>query len=422
MGLNIKTSEIGKWMAPIIAALIVLGTSNRIFALLALVLGALAIVFSDLEASLAVLMFLLPFSNIFKMSPGSQSFFTYLLLFYVFFALCIIKRKIDKGFLITTFIFVVILLVQSYNSFNVLRTIKFIANIFLIYVSMSFDLKKHHKNIFMFYIFGVVVSSFVANLGLISNLTDYIATKDLGLKNDWLIRFSGLYGDPNYYAVNVIAAMCLVIILLHKKEISVILAYPLIGVFAYFSIITYSKSALLMLAFPAMFFVYSTLRRKKYFWTIAFVVLLVVFGQKVLSGQIDILDVILKRFSEGNGDVTTGRSGSWEVYLTFFRDNTAKFAIGSGLGAEILGGKAPHNTYIDFLYYTGVLGTLLFVLTLFAMPKSSMPNEKRNVMNFSVAICIAVMYFFLSEIFYIDLPFHLILAMYAYYLPLNERR
>lgn len=401
-----------------ITALVVFGTSNSVLTLAALALCIVVIIAFSHEDSLCLLMYLLPFSNVFKMSPNSQSFFTYLMLFYVLFVL-IVKRRLDKVFLVTVFSLMVLLLVQSYYSFNALRLIKIIANLFFIYVSIDIDVKNHHKKIFLFYIFGVLVSSIVANSGLIRNLDAYIGVKDLGLRNDWLIRFSGLYGDPNYYAVNVIVAMCLLILLLHKKEINPVLAYVIIAGLVYFSVITYSKSAFLMLIIPAMFLVYSTIRRKKYLLAVIFVVVLAVLLQRVISGQIDVFDVILKRFKEGNGDATTGRIESWKVYYDYFRENTARFAFGSGLGAEVLNGKAPHNTYIDFLYYFGLFGTVIFALSLFAMPKPAKKENKTNLLNFSVIMCIAVMYMFLSEIFYVDLPFQIILAIIVLYLPLN---
>ena len=46
--------------------------------------------------------------------------------------------------------------------------------------------------------------------------------------------------------------------------------------------------------------------------------------------------------------------------------------------------------------------------------------EKRDIMNCGVLICVGIMYFFLSEIFYIDLAFHMVLVMIALYLPMDS--
>ena len=79
------------WIMLGIALLVALGTQNAIFMVIALLGCLLSIVFLPDEVVISFLLFLLPYSNIFKMSPDSQSFFTYIALFYILYCDLITK-------------------------------------------------------------------------------------------------------------------------------------------------------------------------------------------------------------------------------------------------------------------------------------------------------------------------------------------
>ena len=49
----------------------------------------------------------------------------------------------------------------------------------------------------------------------------------------------------------------------------------------------------------------------------------------------------------------------WKDYLAYFVTHPIHLIIGNGIGSEPLHGPA-HNTLIDFLYYYGLIGTILF--------------------------------------------------------------
>ena len=117
----------------IVCLLVIGGTFNSILSYGALLISVAAIVFFKEEDALCLLIFIMPFANIFKSSPDSQSFFTYILLFYVLWNM--FKRKnINISFVIALLSLVVFLVFQIFISVNILRTIKFIANICFIYL------------------------------------------------------------------------------------------------------------------------------------------------------------------------------------------------------------------------------------------------------------------------------------------------
>ena len=105
------------------------------------------------------------------------------------------------------------------------------------------------------------------------------------------------------------------------------------------------------------------------------------------------------------------RSDIWQSYCEFFLDNPFSTLFGGGFGAQYWQRHAAHNTYIDLIYYLGIIGTVLLALVFYALIKIRKGPSKSNLLNYSVWICIVLMYFFLSELFYVDWAFHIIIAI-----------
>ena len=69
-------SQVVEWIPSIIVGgLILLGTHSNVFSILAFLMIAYIVLFREPEYALMQMVFVLPLANIFKMEPGSQSFF-----------------------------------------------------------------------------------------------------------------------------------------------------------------------------------------------------------------------------------------------------------------------------------------------------------------------------------------------------------
>ena len=394
---------------------VVLGTFISAFSIVALALSVAALFILSEEDSLCTLVFTMSFANIFKASPGSQSFFTYLILVYVLFYM-LKKRKMDLKVLISLMILFAFLLLQFMISMDVLRSVKFFVNLLLIYFAVNLNFKNDYKKVFHFYIVGVIVSSLIAFFNVIPNLNEYVGLKDIGGKEfDDFVRFAGMYGDPNYYAVNVILSLCLIILLQHKKQINAIFALACAAVLVMFTILTYSKSAFLMLALPSVLLLYSKIKSRKYllFAILAIACVIVLFN--VLLGKIEFLQTILSRFEEADdaNSFTGGRITFWQNYIEVITESFKNSMFGGGFGAELIEGNAPHNTFVDLWYYLGLTGVGLLILSFVSIAKTVKNPPRKNLLNYSAWICILIMYMFLSEIFYFDWAFHIIIAILA---------
>ena len=133
-------------IAIVSAILIVLGTSNIVFTVLAFGLNAFFIVLNNSDETLLQLFFLCPFANIFKISATSSSIFTYLLILWVI-KTFIKERYIDKNFIIMWLIYVGYSILGS--SLNITLLIKQM----VIPVFVFLCLQKNYFTIFSYFHF-----------------------------------------------------------------------------------------------------------------------------------------------------------------------------------------------------------------------------------------------------------------------------
>ena len=417
--ISIKDNRIRWAISAVLALLILFGTYRGVFSLAAFLLFALILVFCDRETNILQIFFVMPMANIFKMSPGVQSFFTIIILVYVVLHLVLPRQAT----LIVALFAVYVVVGQLFaGDLNVFRAIKLVFNLLFLSSILNKETKIRNKELFLSYIIGNLVASV---FGLMDSsffkIDSYIGEKALsGIDQEEVVyRFAGLYVDPNYYNVGIIISLCLIVILFYKKEINeltmALLSLPMI----YFLILTYSKSALIMLLLPVFLFLYSLYRRQNHIAIIVFVLLGLSLVLLVFSGQIDTFDVVLERISSSETEegmdvnaLTTGRFDLWVAYIKFLINNFRIGIFGNSIAAGLVNSRASHNTYIDLFYYLGAIGTSLLIAILLVISKQSRTVViKRNIVNYSVLICIVIMYFFLSELFYFDPPFHIYLAI-----------
>lgn len=172
-----------------------------------------------------------------------------------------------------------------------------------------------------------------------------------------------------------------------------------------------------MLAFPAVFLAVSNHKKKNYILQVILIVFLIGVVLYALAGNIQAVNIILTRISVNtnlNG-MTTGRIELWVAYFQYFGEHIVKVIFGSGLGADYAPNvnRAVHNAYIEAVYHLGIVGLLWLIYALRNSYTKYKYIFKRNILNYSVLICVLIMYLFLNELFYYDAPFHFLLAFMA---------
>jgi len=260
----INNNKIRWSLSALLAVLLLFGTFHAAFSLVAFALCCLMIFFCDREFILLQMFFIMQMANIFKMAPGTQSFFTIILLIYIVFHL-VLPRNATA--IITLFGAYIVIMQLARGNFDLFQTIKLICNVLFLSSILNNQVKIRYREIFLSYIIGNVVASVIALMDSpFFKIEQFVGVQAIGNPElgPVIERFTGLYTDPNYYAVNMIVSLCLIIILYHRNELKVFPSILLAGVIIYFLIITYSKSAVIMLVAVLIFFLYALAKKKKF--------------------------------------------------------------------------------------------------------------------------------------------------------------
>lgn len=352
-----------------------------------------------------LLLFLLPFACVFKLSPGSTSLYTYIELYGCL--LLILKfQNIGKTFL------TVFLIYAAYTFYlcgsDITTLVKQCLIPLLAYYFFG-NICCDTKSVVMSHTLGLLFSSlFGLFYDKIPNMTYYVELDMAYELEERVYRFSGLYNDPNYYSASMILAFSCLLLLFLTDELR-FSAIGLCTLIVLFGAKTVSKSFIIMLAGVYLVFTVMMFVRKKYAYGICFIGGVLVLFALVMSGEISVFDNVLERLDES--DLTTGRSELWSEYITYLINNPIRFIFGSGLSAAPIGTHYPHNTYIDFMYFYGIIGTLLFVCVMLAACHTGRKNRKRAE-NYIPICCMACMLLFLSSVKSFDFAFILIITIY----------
>ena len=390
--------------------LILMDTAVGAIAYVTLVITAIAVFFGQDDFVMENLVFLMPFALIFKNDPDATSFYTYLLLLYVVKKLIYGNRF--PGYILLFFIFVAAIQVIT-DTFNPLRSVKLVANLLFLYYAYSERDKYKKTNLYISFILSFTLASLVAfldsdvfRIDLYRANVDYIGE---------YTRYSGLNADANFYSINVIVALILLLLLHQKKKLPDILLGVIAVILVYCAIQTYSKSVILMLVFPVFLFMYLNHKGQKTRTQILVIAALIVFAINLAAGKIEALSVVFDRFKSGGKDLnslTTGRTNLWHIYLQYYAEHPISTLFGFGLGADLqITNKGAHNIYIDMIYHIGVIGEIWLFVILDAISQERRDlSVKRTVVNYSVNTVIALMYAFLPGLFDFQLPVFLLLG------------
>ena len=407
------------------SVLILLGTAQKMFSLLALGLAAYATVFGKDANTVILLVAITPIANIFKASPGSTSFHTYLMLLYSL-KTFLVKKSLNA----VSVLFAIFFIAVQFATYHLetTTTIKLMSNIWFLDAAYKEWSRKEPSKLFYGFILGVFNCSIFRMMDShVFQVTRYVAVENLsriyGLEGG--VRFSGCYNDPNYYSVNLIIAICLIVLLLKDKRIPRILATALILFFLYCAYLTYSKSALAMMLLPLILYVYQNIK-ERHIYKVGMTVICLIGGLMwLLKSKPEMFDIVIARMSEGSGGglnaLTTGRTDIWMWYFEYFLMNPVKFLFGGGdYKFSPVHGRASHNTPIEMLYHLGLIGSALFVAVGATIFEEYHVRHRRSFMNYSVALCVFIMYMFLSELFLIDIPVHILLSFLVMDLPSDK--
>lgn len=234
-----------------------------------------------------------------------------------------------------------------------------------------------------------------------------------------IMRFYGLFRDPNFYMTLLIVGLAL---LCKLKDIGKVKALEFWGLgiaLTGFGVLTYSKTFFLVfLLLGGLYIVWQFWNRKVFRGIVMAIVAIVALVYLLFSEDSPFL-VVLTRMAnaEDISDLTTGRTDVYALYLQAIFKNVGTFLFGYGLGADSLL-KDPHNLYIELGYYIGVIGLALyaaFCIIMFRKMQGKLPgNTKQNpIAKYILVLMMLVLYFPLNGIFMTVLYSELFLTFMA---------
>lgn len=405
-------------IAAILLAILMGHIVHSLFIYIALAVFCLYALVSDDETSICNLFFLMPFASLFKVTPGTMTLFTVCELFVVI--LFIVKRGLNSKIFVFVSLYTVYMVAGSITSSNLdmPEIIKQVVNMLMLYFFVKSFSECHYKRMFNYFIAAVIISSTIGWFGttIIPNFNEFVKSTELVLTEEY--RFSGLHGDPNHYSINVILAFVLSIVMYVKKMNEPICFWLCFGILTFFGFHTYSKSFLLMYIFVFLFALWRVIKSRN---PIAYIVIIAFVSVLIYLAKTDnsVISMTIERLMNTNDvdDLTTGRSKIWTAYFLYVSERMNVLFFGRGINAPYLSIGVAHNAYIEIIYYLGIFGTILYILSVaiaLRFGKREQKQGKKVFFNYIGWLSLMAMLFFLSTLFAYELVFHLFLSYCVY--------
>lgn len=334
------------------------------------------------------LLFCLPFTMIYKLSPSSTSLFAYVML-----AVGVILIFKIRSFgilqLLLILLFTIYIVIGMGN--NATTVIKMVIGLILFYIFTKKIKPRDFKNQVFAFTLGMLGSSCIGLLkGSWHRLDMYYSDMNTiyidGIESQ---RFTGLYLDPNYYSVSVIFALTLCALMFFNKVANRgVLGFATLAL-TIFGFLSYSKIFLLAVAIEIVVFFFWGLKptRKKFISLIFILLGVFILYQWMQDG--DYLAIMADRLLIG--DISTGRFYIWENYLNYIWSSPKTFILGDGLGAayRVVGG--PHNTFIESVFFLGIVGSAILFVTIISIFKNRQLSDRKNVLLYILPVVFCVM-------------------------------
>ncbi len=385
---GIRPGTIIKCLA--ITALILIGVNNKAVMIAAVLVASIFVILSEPQEIVEILMYTVSFSVVFKLNPGNMTLFNVLIFISIIKLLVIIKKLyLSKNLLVLLPIFAVYIIFSGGLS-SLVTLVQMIMYFFLLLLLLQQKEEFDIKSILFFFSLGIIVTSIVGIYSkYIPGLDSYMEIISFRVGDEHILRFGGLRTNPNFYTMPIIMAVSCLIALIQTGKASV-KEYILFIVLTIFGISSISMSFLVSyLVMLLLSFIYLATKNIKSLIIGIAVILLSCIVVYVFSDTEYIQSYIL-RLSEKDlssaSDLTTGRTDIWQVFMQYIILNPKVLLYGAGFGSMI----APHNTFIEALYYFGIFGIIQYLLILKQIfPKS---NNKKNIVNFIPLFILLVRY------------------------------
>ena len=200
--------------------------------------------------------------------------------------------------------------------------------------------------------------------------------------------------DPNFIGIPFVVASCLILdnILSRKRKILNLVLYAVIVIAIVY---TASRSNFMCLVVSNILILFNFVHKRniklafRILWVVLFLVI-VIYGIRFISIEYSDQWARMSEFAEGDDN---GRYVLWERAFSVFYGSPL---LGNGLGHMVSTyGKATHNTYLQLLCETGLIGSILFISAILVIIKKLRSYDKVYLILF---LCMLLQVAFLDAL------------------------
>lgn len=399
---------------------------NNSFLIMATLIAIMGITFViPTESYLPVTLFLLTWSGVMRVSANSISWYTIIQTIYIIvFLMKAGKNKrmtLRKETIIAIFILVLTsitaILIHDYDIS--LGYINFMLMLAFVPLYTTHERGTSFKVSGIYYVLGTVTASFAGLLFLkTGHMTEFISVSEH--INIGVNRISGLSGDSNGYAAELLAAIGICFVLLSRENafINKIMYGTMIAIAIFFGFMTVSKSFLILVLLLSTVWVFYCIFCSNMKHKIALIVIISVAISVLLTlpQTQDFLSMYYTRFTDRStaNDFSSGRFEIWKNYFYAIMDNGAVLLFGNGFirsaVVPVSGvGMAAHNTAIQIIFQAGLVGTVALLIWLSSMRFKPVGNSFKQFEKVYMALMLFLPWLALDKLFFDDFFFFIML-------------
>lgn len=413
-------------------------TSNKLIVFLSFFIIVVAIICDKIQNKICYLLFFVSWIYVFKYDLTKQSLYSFLVVAFIIICLFSKKFTIDLDLAISFIFFSIYVFIIGVIStdFELMANLNFVCNncIVLIFAGLSKNIPKgNYRNYFIFYAIGVASAALVGYTGQnFMQINNYLMNmrflNTVIVDGSLIMRTSGLDIDPNYYAVQILMAISVLLVTKYKRKTKTLEKFLLV-ILVMFGFLSLSKMYLISIIFIIIFYLVIYFK-EGIFKGIKYIGILFISTSVALMINYNYFyNIYLMRFAGGNIDfstVTTGRSFIWKNYINEIFFNIKTLFLGQGI-SNFLNSIGAHNIYLSTWYKIGFLGICLYMIYIFTCSKiiGNKTGEKNKIKLIDISLLPIYMILFanfaLDASVFSYFPIHILLAILAINYPYRTK-
>lgn len=344
------------------------------------------------EAVLCLCLFLLSFLSVFKLGIGSGfSLFNFVMIAFLARLLYEKRFRLPSGRMISAYILCFYVLITGISN-GVTEPVSFVMFILIGLGLLGGKQKKISLPRLTEYASGGVVMS--SAIGCLRSFFPRIESLrgSARIKLDrgvYYYRFSGLFGNPNAYTVLPSVLLGIFLVLLIRKQLKALDIFYAVLILI-FGLMSSSMSFVACVGVTFAAAAVIILRHKPKFIPLFFFALAVLGIVLYCFRDSDFMQTVLHRLErmamesteseDVAADITTGRTVVWGMYFQYFIEHPLRLLFGNGIGANTrtIIGYESHSTFIEMLFYLGIIGTVFYLITMWRLFSPNRFGRKRR--------------------------------------------